>query len=122
MIKLMDLLEFKLLQKKSMAGEWQTLRVASDSMMPLLQIGQFIEVQKIEIGHLEKFDIIIFFQDGRLICHFLWAIQDQLLITKSLKNPQAVDWPVKPELLLGKANVTIPWQLKLKVWWHNKYD
>lgn len=112
----MDLLEFKILQNKLLAGESLNLRVASDSMVPLLKVGELIKVKKADIDSLQKFDVIVFFQDDKLMCHFLWSIQGDHLITKSLKDPTRTDWPIKETLLLGKTDVKVPLLSKIKVW------
>lgn len=120
----MDLLKFKALKIKLGQEGSLSLRVASDSMEPVLKTGQIIQVKKIQSHELKKFDTIVFFQSEKVMCHFLWAIQTdaegkRLLITKSIKNPQDIDLPLEEEFLLGKVDVKIPFLLKLKIWFKN---
>lgn len=111
----MDSLEFHIIKKKLFEGESLRLKVASDSMMPVLKVGQEINVTFRPISNLKKFDTVVFFQDKCLMCHFLWAKQDKnTLITKSLKNPRDVDWPVNESDYLGFVEVNLPFFLKLK--------
>lgn len=112
----MDLIEFKLLQNKLAAEESLYLRIASDSMMPLLKVGEIVEVKTADLDSLKKFDVIVFYQDDKLMCHFVWSIQGDHLITKSLKDPKSVDWPIKEALFLGKLKVKVPLFSKLKIW------
>lgn len=112
----MDLIEFKLLQSKLAAGESLKLRIASDSMLPLLKVGEVIEVKKADLNSIQKFDVVVFFQDDKLMCHFVWSMQGDQLITKSLKDPKSVDWPISEAAFLGKTNVRVPLLSKLKVW------
>lgn len=120
----MDLLKLKTLKIKLDQEDTLSLRVASDSMEPILKTGQIIQVKKIKSHELKKFDTIVFFQNEKIMCHFLWAIQidaegKTLLITKSIKNPKEIDLPLKENLLLGKVDVKIPLLLKLKIWLKN---
>lgn len=79
-------------------------RIVSDSMEPLIKRGDEISV---EVGtqHLERFDIIVFLQDNKLICHYVWSVNKivtpLLFQTRSLKGLK--DHPVPLENYLGKV-------------------
>lgn len=78
--------------------------VVSDSMSPVIKVGEKIIV---EVGNrdLERFDIIVILLDGKLVCHYLWAmnriITPILLQTRSLKGSR--DFPVSFDEYLGKV-------------------
>lgn len=66
-------------------------KIVSDSMSPLIPIGAEIEIRKLVDGEqLKKFDIILFKQDMRLVCHYFWhenKIFDKGMInTRCIKN------------------------------------
>lgn len=89
------------------------LKVVSDSMEPLIKVGENITVQKPLIKELNIFDIIVFNQGARLNCHYLTKIdhqQDQY-ITRSLKNPTSQDYPISFDDII--AHVT---NKKLSLW------
>lgn len=120
----MDLLKFRTLKLKLEQEGILSLRIASGSMAPVLRTGQIITVKKTKLSELKKFDIIVFLQNERIMCHFLWSVQidkenQQTLITKSVENPTEIDIPLKEGLLLGKVDATIPIHLKIKVWLKN---
>lgn len=80
------------------------LKVVSDSMSPLIKVGESIEVALLEAPEqLKPFDIILFEQARRLNCHFLAKTDyiNNLFITKSLKNPSASDYPLETKQILG---------------------
>lgn len=92
--------------------------VVTDSMEPLIMVGDKIIV---EVGNqeLKRFDIVVFFQNGKLICHYLWAknviIQPILFQTRSLKYVKK-DFPVAMEDYLGKVvSHRLPKLEKLKI-------
>ncbi len=123
----MDLIDFyKLKSDLTRLGEY-TFKIASDSMHPLLKVDSLVTVRPVEQESLERFDVIIFWEGNRLICHFLWAKQQielskkSVFITKSLKDPLGFDLPVKDNLLLGKLDVKIPLLTRIKINLMNYY-
>ncbi len=116
----MDPIKFKALQNRLNREGLVELRIASNSMEPVLKTDDVISVHTTNKSALKKFDIIVFWQNNRIICHLLWSIQtmksgEEVLITKSLKDPQEIDIPIKEGLLLGKVNAKIPLLLKIKM-------
>jgi hypothetical protein len=104
-----DAIEFERLKSLlALKGELK-LRVASDSMHPVLRISQIITVRPCHSNSLKKFDIIVFWEQGKMVCHLLWARQknkmnnESLYITKSLKSPLDHDIPIVEKLILGKV-------------------
>lgn len=97
--------EFLVLKKRLSAGKPLGLRVASDSMSPLLQVEQNIQVSLAPLETLKTFDLIVYLEQGKLQVHFLWHINnDGALITRSLKNPKTNDPLVPKSHYLGKVD------------------
>ncbi|GEM_PF-2255544 len=111
--------DLEVLKRKLASGRDQTLTVVSDSMSPLILVGEEIHITAIneEIG-LKIFDIILFYQGGRLNTHFLTKIdkiEDQF-ITRSLKISGDQDYPLKRSEIIGKIkNKKLSFWHKLKV-------
>jgi len=80
-------------------------KIVSGSMMPLMPIGSKIVVA-VGDQNIKRFDIIVFLQNGKLICHFLWninkIIEPKLLQTKNLAS-LGVDYPITMDDYLGKV-------------------
>lgn len=87
--------------------------IVSGSMMPLMPIGTPIVVA---VGDqtIKRFDIIVFYNENKLICHFLWNINKivtpKLLQTRNLVN-FGVDFPITMDDYLGKV---VSHQLRLR--------
>lgn len=87
--------------------------IVSGSMMPLMPIGTPIVVA---VGDqtIKRFDIIVFYNQNKLICHFLWNINKivtpKLLQTRNLVN-FGVDFPITMDDYLGKV---VSHQLRLR--------
>jgi hypothetical protein len=122
-----DAIEFeKLKSLLALKGELK-LRVASDSMHPVLRISQIITVRPCHSDSLKRFDIIVFWEQGKMICHFLWAKQhnkmnkESLYITKSLKSPLDHDIPIIDKMILGKVAIELPFLRKIFLLGENLY-
>lgn len=91
--------------------------VITGSMVPVIKIGESITV---EVGQkdLKRFDIIVFYHDGKLICHYLWnlnqIVMPMLMQTRSLNGRK--DYPIKPQDYLGKVvSHKINWWRKIRI-------
>lgn len=79
-------------------------KVISDSMYPVIKIGDEVIV---DVGqeNIKRFDIIVIFHDGKLICHYLWRknrlITPILLQTRNMSGK--LDYPVEMKDYLGKV-------------------
>ncbi len=108
------------LRKILEANHRYILSVVTDSMEPLIKVGEDITIERVNKTELSTFDIIVFDQAGKLNAHFLTHIdleKDQFL-TRSLKNPHTNDYPIKWEQILGRVSTKkLNWILKLKVLW-----
>lgn len=111
-----DAFQREVAKKKLRAGGTIELRVASDSMVPLLKVDELIVVKSKE--SYELFDVVLFEQGDRFNAHFLTKIdlENQVYLTRSLKNPSSHDYPLRPEQLLGVVeNKKLSLWQKLKV-------
>ncbi len=79
-------------------------QVVSGSMEPVIRTGEEI---LIDVGNvdLKPFDIIVFYFDEKLICHFLWRknrIAHPILYqTRNMQG--SADLPITEEFILGKV-------------------
>lgn len=79
------------------------IQIVSDSMEPLLKVSETLSVVPIS-SKIEIFDLVVFYQQQRLNCHFLWRDQKDFnnsIVTRSLKNPLQQDAPVTYDCILG---------------------
>ncbi len=111
--------DLQILKKQLSSGQIISLNVASDSMHPLLKVGELIKVEKVsKRENLQVFDLIVFDQGGRLNVHFLAKADhsNQEYITQCLKYPGQNDYPLKPEQIMGRVlNKKLSLWQKMKV-------
>jgi hypothetical protein len=79
--------------------------IVSDSMEPLIKVGEKISA---EVGNqdLKRFDVVVIFVSGKLICHYFWAknrlVEPILFQTRDLRYGGR-DNPVSFDDYLGKV-------------------
>jgi hypothetical protein len=79
-------------------------KIVTGSMVPVIGIGENIVV---EVGtqELSRFDIIVFYQGEKLVCHYLWRLNRRvepiLMQTRSLSGGR--DYPIGIQDYLGKV-------------------
>ncbi len=79
-------------------------KVVSDSMVPVIRVGEQVVI---DVGNtdIKRFDIIVIYLDGKLVCHYLWQlnkfVKPILLQTRNMSGK--MDFPVKIDDYLGKA-------------------
>lgn len=117
-----DTVEFLLTKKKLHATGQFRGKIVTGSMVPVIQIGDIVEIVPIQIDELKRFDIIVFIQNKKLICHFVWMrsqINLDYIITKSMMNGE--DLPIHKDEILGLChNFKIPFWRKLKLLFNNR--
>ena len=78
--------------------------IVSDSMEPFLKIGSGIVVE-VGIENLKRFDLVVFYQNEKLICHYIWKlnkiVKPRMIQTRNLKGD--FDLPIRDDLCLGKV-------------------
>lgn len=103
-------------------------RIVSDSMLPVLEVGDIIEIEPVrKIRKLRRFDLLVFFDGNQLMCHFLWkkskVDNNQTIITRSLKRCLINDPSVYDSFILGKViSHHLPWRYRLIVLVRNLLD
>jgi signal peptidase I len=101
-------------------------KIVSDSMTPLISIGDEIIIKKLEPGlKLKKFDIILYQNGEKLMCHYFWhqnKLFDQgFIITRNLKSGN-FDYPFELNNVLGVViNFKINFLLKFKIILKDKF-
>lgn len=92
-------------------------RILSDSMWPLLRVGQSVTISPVP-DELRPFDLIVFRYGERLYCHFVWAVwkDPHEIQTRSLKTCLSNDLPIDPSHVLGKVvDRKVPWWMRAAV-------
>ncbi len=84
-------------------------KVVSGSMRPLIQIGDTIEFEPVEVEDLKMLDIIVYWNGEILICHYIWKIDGarfneigKRIITRPLVAAHD-DFPFSPDRLVGRV-------------------
>lgn len=98
--------------------------VVTSSMEPLIEVGEKIIIDK--SAELKQHDIIVFWQNEKLICHVLWHFNQRLTlggspiwVTRALKGVQW-DLSIRPEQVLGKVvNYQLSFWWKLRLSWRD---
>lgn len=79
-------------------------KIISDSMVPVINVNEDVVI---DVGEkdLKRFDIIVIWVDGKLVCHYLWQmnkiVKPLLLQTRNMRGK--LDYPVREEDYLGKV-------------------
>lgn len=79
-------------------------KVISDSMEPIIKIGEEVVI---DVGNMDikRFDIIVIYNDGKLVCHYLWKMNRYLkpILLQTRNMAGKLDYPVYTEDYLGKV-------------------
>jgi signal peptidase I len=78
--------------------------VVTGSMIPVIKIGEKIVVE-VKARNIKRFDIIVFVQNKKLICHYLWNmnrfIEPRLMQTRNIGGGK--DYPIGEDDYIGKV-------------------
>lgn len=95
-------------------------KVVSDSMSPLIPVGTEVYIRKFEMNDvLKRFDILLFKQGDRLICHYFW--HENKVFDKGLINTRCIryggqDNPFSRSQIIGVVtNFKIGCWLRMKI-------
>lgn len=92
--------------RQSMAnGQMPFLTISSNSMAPLLKTGDQVGLEAVEPGQLRAGDIITLVQEGHLLTHRFWGLDDQGRPFTRGDRPLAPDRPGEAHQLLGRVTV-----------------
>jgi signal peptidase I len=79
-------------------------KIVSGSMVPVIMIGEEITVI-VKERNLKRFDIIVFLSEGKLVCHYLWRMNEivtpRLMQTRSMLG--GTDLPIEEKDYIGKV-------------------
>lgn len=105
--------DIEVLRKKLLRGDTVSLQVVSNSMEPVIKTGEMIEVSRVSLSDLKVFDIILFFQGGRLNSHFLAKTDENnnQFITRPLNGSGPSDYPLRGDEIIGIVS-----NKKLNLW------
>jgi len=126
-----DQTSFKDLKKKIKKDGFLGIRIISDSMVPLIQIGEEVTVAEyIDQKQLKRFTPILYWDGKKLICHYVWTHNRltnhegmKTIATRSLKDPKSNDIPIAHENILGIViGRKISFLRKLKIIMTNLYS
>lgn len=98
-------------------------QIQSDSMVPIIKVGDVIYISPVELQHLKPFDIIVFKDTSalingapKLICHIYLNIDDNNQITTCSYNNFSLDENFSSNNILGKVtNYKVNIFQKLKI-------
>jgi hypothetical protein len=99
--------------------------VVTPSMEPVIMVGQQITVEMSR--PLRRWDIIVWWDGNKLICHVLWHINqvvtlggETTYITCPLKG-SSLDLSVPATKVLGTVtNFQLTWAWRVKIWWNHR--
>jgi signal peptidase I len=111
-VEINDELKKKIQQQPFFKG-----KIVSGSMIPVIAIGEEIMVE-VKAADLKRFDIIVFVQHQKLICHYLWTInkivEPRLMQTRSMRGGK--DFPISEDDYVGKViSHRLSWWQKFKI-------
>jgi signal peptidase I len=111
-VEITDELKKKILEQPFFKG-----KIVSGSMIPVIEIGEEIMVE-VKAKELKRFDIIVFVQHQKLICHYLWTInkivEPRLMQTRSMGGGK--DFPISEDEYVGRViSHHLNWWHKLKI-------
>ena len=80
------------------------LKVITNSMEPVIMVGESIVIV-VGTQDIKRFDIVVFFKNGKLICHYLWSVNKKCIpVQLQTRNiPGHLDSPFSDEDCLGKV-------------------
>lgn len=79
-------------------------KVVTNSMVPIIQVGEEIVID-IGNNNIKRFDIVVIYLDGKLVCHYLWNLNRYLkpILMQTRNMAGRLDYPVSIDDYLGKV-------------------
>lgn len=114
--------EFQLLKARLKEKGSFSATIISGSMLPLIKVGDIIEFVPVQTDQLKVFDIVVFWTNQMLVCHFVLKIKTvdfnsngSRMVTMALATANT-DFPFLEERLLGKVvNFKLSFWMKFKI-------
>lgn len=113
----MDKLAVELIKNK-VQKEAANIQIVSGSMLPLIKIDEQLDLVRLPT-ELKVFDIIVFYDNEKLVCHFVWKDQrdfNKSVITRSLREPYKNETPRDYNNIIGWVpSKKVPFKTKAKI-------
>lgn len=92
--------DFKELKKNF--DKFTKVRIITPSMEPLILINDMVVISPLpkDLNDIRPYDILVFWQKNKLICHFFIKKENGMYITRGLNNKEK-DEPVQEDHLYG---------------------
>jgi hypothetical protein len=94
-----------MIRQSMQQGETPFLTISSNSMAPLLKIGDQIGLEPVEPGQLQAGDIITRQQNDHFLTHRFWGFDEQGRLQTRGDRPFTFDMAADPIQLLGRVIV-----------------
>ncbi len=103
--------KFELIKKAILTKGELDIKIISDSMSPVIKIGDIAKVISIKNykPELKTFDIILYWNGSLLICHYVWNLNQIInnndgrnITTRSIKESGNNGVPISFDHILGK--------------------
>lgn len=119
---MLDSASFENLKNEMGRARQMGFKIATGSMQPLIKAGDLIHVGTLDTSVVARFDILVFWDGTRLVCHYLWHVNQlrlenglKVYITRSL-NPSGEDMPFSEDRILGRVtNFRIPTATRVRL-------
>lgn len=98
----MKVSEEKFFELKESMDVFKDIKILTPSMAPFIKVNDMVKAMKVDPNDLNPYDIIIFWQNEKLICHFLIKKENNMLISRGL-NTKVYDEPIDPKYILAKV-------------------
>ena len=78
--------------------------VVTGSMVPVIKVGESVVVE-VKANNLKRFDIIVFVENQKLICHFLWQMNTRVspILYQTRNMFGGKDFPIREEDYIGRV-------------------
>ena len=96
----MKVTEDEFFKIKEKLTDFINITIITPSMAPLININDTVTIKRIEPNDIEPYDIVVFWQSNKLICHFFIKSQNGHYITRGLNN-RNYDDEIEEKHLLG---------------------
>lgn len=100
-----DLIQLEALKHRLNKHSTIEIKIISDSMEPLLKINETVSIVP-AVKSFDVFDLIVFWRDGKLFCHYIWRNQisfNKTIVTRSFKSLYSDEKPVEIQYVLGSV-------------------
>lgn len=107
--------------KSKIKTESVSITLVSNSMEPILKVGNEYRVEPIQYDNIKRFDILVFRKDDVLIAHCVTHVNtipdfsgNRTVVTCGINNKWE-DYPVLEKDILGLIDYKIPFGIKAKL-------